>query len=463
MSELRKDFNKSASRLNASQIKKAEAEQAAKRARIFIGLIIFVVGISIGLFIGGDGIDTSNLTFDQASQISSGDKAYSGASDEIDFDQFWEIWEIIRERHVNQPVSETDLFYSAIRGLVAGTADPYSTYLPPEDSADFQEEINGSFEGIGTEIGIKNDKLTIIAPLSGSPAESAGLLAGDIVLYVDGIDTAYMTVNTAVDYIRGEKGTTVVLTVQRDGVEGPIDIPIVRDTIRIESAKWEMRSIGGQNIALVTITHFNGDTLQLFNEDVQELVLAQPDGIIMDLRNNPGGFLQSAVGIASAFVEEGSPIVYEEYSNGKRETLVAQGGEQLAGIPIVVLVNQGSASAAEILAGALQDYELATVVGVQTYGKGTVQELLPFDDGSSLKLTVAEWLTPDENAIDGVGIIPDYGVERTAEDYSADLDPQMDAAQLFFEDHATFESTYSAPAAQEQTEQTEQTDTEPAE
>lgn len=413
--------------------------------------IVFIVGLSVGLFLA-DSNSADTLTYDEAAALVGVEHTDTPKDVPIDFNQFWEVWTQIQTRHVDKPVDQSDLFYGAIQGLVAGAGDPYSVYLPPEESEEFNEEIQGSFEGIGAEIGIKQGRLTIIAPLVGSPAEQAGLIAGDKVLYIDGLDTSFMSVHTAVQYIRGEKGSSVVLTVERDGETAPLDITITRDTIQIESVKWEMKSVEDKQLAVIAITNFNGDTIQRFNEAVQEIVLQQPSGIILDLRNNPGGFLQAAVGIGSAFIEQGQPVLYEEDSEGELQEFNAIGGEQLGELPVIVLQNEGSASASEILAGALQDHEIAVIIGEQSFGKGTVQELIPFEDGSSLKLTIAEWLTPNKNAINEIGITPDYYVERTVEDFSEDRDPQMDAALLYFSNQEQFEQTYSAPETTDQTE-----------
>lgn len=432
--------------MNAAQKQILKKENTTGKWAFLI--IVFVIGISVGLLLA-DTKSIDSLTFDEASTLVNIENTDTPNDVQIDFAQFWEVWSQIQTRHVDKPVSESDLFYGAIQGLVAGAGDPYSAYLPPEESQEFNEEIQGSFEGIGAEIGIKQERLTIIAPLVGSPAQQAGVVAGDKILYIDGLDASFMSVHTAVQYIRGEKGTTVVLTVEREGESAPLDIPITRDTIEIESVKWEMKESSGQNIAVITITNFNGDTIQRFNEAVQSIVLQQPQGIILDLRNNPGGFLQAAVGIGSAFIENGKPVLHEQDSEGDLLEFNAIGGEQLRGLPVVVLQNQGSASASEILAGALQDYDIAEVIGEQSFGKGTVQELIPFEDGSSLKLTIAEWLTPNKNTINDIGITPDYYVERTVEDFSEDRDPQMDAALLFFTNAEEFAATYNPPTSEQ--------------
>ncbi len=416
-------------------------EPTTRRSRrTFLATILFIIfacGLALG-FVLGVFQRTGEVTYEDARAALHLDRTEDRTDETVEMSLFWKVWDLVRERHVDQPVNETDLFYGSIAGMVAALGDPYSIFFEPEETQEFLEEINGSFEGIGIEIGLKNEKMTVIAPLAGTPAEVAGLRAGDRILAIDGLDTAYMSVNTAVDYIRGEKGKAVVLTIQRDGVADPFEVSIVRDTIHIESVKWEMIHEGQRTIALITITHFNSDTAGKFQEAMNALLLEQPDSIILDLRNNPGGYLDAAVQISSKFLAEGSVVLYEQSSNSSEKVYPASGAAPLSGLETVALINEGSASASEIVAGALRDNDAATLIGKTSFGKGTVQDLQTFDDGSSLKLTVAQWLTPDKNRIDTVGVHPDYAVDRTNEDYSADRDPQLDAAKLFLSDQAVF-------------------------
>lgn len=399
-------------------------------------VLVFVFGIGLGM-----NIDTlqrfSNLSYQDALTILNKNVDHSDAT-AVDFRLFWDVWKSIKDRHVAQPVDEKKLFYSAIQGLVAGTEDPYSIFFPPDESKEFLDEINGNFSGIGAEIGIRNNHLTIIAPLAGSPAETAGIMAGDIILAIDDMDAQVLSLNEAVHRIRGAEGSTVVLIVQRESGGDPLTITVTRSVIHIESVKVENIEQDGKHLALITITNFNSDTAKKFQEATNAVVLSKPDGLIVDLRNNPGGFLDVSVEIASAFLPEGNVVVLEQGKDVGEKIYTASGIPQLQHIPTVVLVNRGSASASEILAGALQDYGQATLIGATTFGKGTVQDLQSFDDGSALKLTVARWLTPNSHLIDKVGITPDVSVERSAEDITADRDPQRDAAILFFTNPTTF-------------------------
>jgi carboxyl-terminal processing protease len=334
------------------------------------------------------------------------------------------------------------MFYGALAGMVSGVDDPYSVFFDPEASKEFMSEINGNFDGIGAEIGLKDEEITVIAPIAGSPAETAGLRADDHILAIDSADTASMTVNDAVSAIRGDKGTNVTLIVERDGEAAPISITITRDTIHIDSVKSEMVTVSDKKLAVITVTHFNSDTTAKFQEAMNAVLLEQPAGVVLDLRNNPGGYLDAAVDMVSKFLPEGSTVLYEQSSDQTQKPYNTSGASPLEHMPTVVLINGGSASASEIVSGALQDTEAATLIGETSYGKGTVQNVENFDDGSTLKLTVARWLTPNKHQIDKVGIHPDYEVVLTNDDYANKRDPQLDAAKLFLTDRTTFDSTY---------------------
>lgn len=422
-----------------------------------LAVVVFLVGIGVGYVaaptVGGP-IDDG----DGVAELLNVDRGKDHTGNDVDFGLFWQVWDEVKTRHVDQPVNEVELLYGAVAGLVAGTGDPYSIFLDPSTTEEFLSEINGSFEGIGIEIGIKNEKLTVISPLKGSPAEAAGLLPGDRIAAVNGMDTAFMSLNEAVQEIRGERGTTVSLTIERESEDELFDVDIVRDVIHIESVQWEFVEKKGTQIAVIAITNFNSDTTAAFMEAVNDVVLKQPDAIVLDLRNNPGGFLDASIEIASQWVTDGDVVVYEEDSAGQKSPYTAEGGSPLASYPTLVLINGGSASASEILAGALKDHGFAEIIGTTSFGKGSVQDYQLFDDGSSLKLTVSRWLTPNEARIDGVGIYPDYEVDRTAEDFSSDRDPQLDAAELYFTNKNSFESSYSAyvPEQPEEESQEEQ-------
>ena len=349
----------------------------------------------------------------------------SKLTQDVDFDLFWEVWDILEEEYVDSDkLNEKDMFYGALRGMVSSLGDPYTVFMNPIIAHEFAEDLAGTFEGIGAEIGIRNEILTIIAPLPGMPAEKAGLMAGDKVYAINGESTMNISIDEAVNKIRGPGDTEVTLTISRNGLEKAKDITITRGVIVVKSVKTEMRD---DNIFVIKITNFNDDTLNLFNKAVRGAVAKNPSGIILDLRNNPGGYLETAIEVASEWIEDGV-IVIEQFSEEKKIEYLSRGRARLKDYPTVVLVNQGSASASEIVAGALQDYGNADIIGMQTFGKGSVQAMQKLKDGSSVKVTVAKWLTPEGNCINEEGIAPDEEVDMTIEHYEADEDPQMDRA-----------------------------------
>lgn len=343
----------------------------------------------------------------------------------VDFGLYWDLWDALKERYVDKDeISDQEMFYGSLRGLARSLGDPYTMFLDPKDSEKFNESLTGIFEGIGAEVGMRDDVLTIIAPLDGMPAQKAGLLAGDKVFSVDGESTLNMTIDEAVNKIRGERGTKVVLTIFRDGLDATMDIEVERGIIQVKSVTTEFKDDG---IFVMKISNFNDETLGEFNEAVRDILVKDPKGLIVDLRNNPGGYLRTAIEVASEWIDD-DVVVIEKISNGEETKHQSLGTARLRKYPTVVLVNIGSASASEIVAGALKDYELATIIGGKTFGKGSVQALESFRDGSYAKITVAKWLTPKGNSINDEGITPDEEIEYTIEDFKEDRDPQMDRA-----------------------------------
>lgn len=349
---------------------------------------------------------------------------------DVDFKQFWDLWKMMKERYYLQPVTDKQLFYGALQGLANSVNDPYTVYFDPKVATEFAASLEGKFEGIGAEIGLKDSQLQVVAPLPGMPAERAGILAGDLILSINGTSTESMTVEQAVTLIRGPKGTQVTLTIFRLPPKGekakePKEVTITRDTIRVESVKTKKLEDG---IAYIEVTNFNADTEEGFNRAVREVARSRPKGLVLDLRNNPGGFLDTAVSMASEWL--GTSVVVKERRQGVivDEIRGNRMDPRLKGVPTVILINQGSASASEIVAGALQDAGAATLIGTKTFGKGVVQDVQEFPDGSSIKMTIAEWLTPKERLIQKVGLEPNELVERTADDYEAKRDPQLERA-----------------------------------
>ncbi|MFA5109680.1 MAG: S41 family peptidase [Patescibacteria group bacterium] len=396
-----------------------------------IGLAAVAVALLAGIFAGGfyagRGRDKDTRSANRILAYSEDAKnvgADESVGDELDFNLYWEVWDNIKSNYVDKnKIKNQDLFYGSLRGLAAATEDPYTVFMDPKEAKEFTDDLAGTFEGIGAEVGMRNDITTVIAPLDDMPAAKAGLRAGDKIYAVDGKSTLGKTVDEVVKEIRGPKDTKVVLTIIR-GKEKPKDLTITRSVIIVKSVKTEMRSDG---IYVIRVSNFNNDTESLFNEAVNVALLKNPKGIILDLRNNPGGYLETAVNMAGEWVEAG-PIVAEQLNNNKRNEYAADGRARLKNFPTVVLVNGGSASASEILAGALRDYKKATLVGEKTFGKGSVQTLRDLTGGAVLKVTIAHWLTPAGDFINDKGIDPNVVVNMTAEDVNNNLDPQFTKA-----------------------------------
>lgn len=329
-------------------------------------------------------------------------------SDKVSFEQFWTVWNMVKSNYVEQPVDETKLFYGAIKGMVSGLDDPYSVYLPPQKAEEFAADLAGEFSGIGAEIGMKDEQLIVIAPLPSSPAEKAGLKPKDRIFKIDDKETQGLTVEEAVSKIRGPEGTTVKLTIASDGEDKIREVTLTRQKINVPTVIFEKKT---NDIAYIRISHFNDETVTEFDDAVHKTLEMKPKGIILDMRSNPGGYLDASVDVASEWVKEGV-VVKERFYDGKVRDYETTGKHRLADIPTIVLVDAGTASGAEIVAGALQDYGFATLVGEKTFGKGSVQNLEVLGDGSALKLTVAKWFTPKDRQISGQGIPVDVEMKE---------------------------------------------------
>ena len=342
-----------------------------------------------------------------------------------DFSPFWKAWRAIEEKYVSSDGLERQkMLWGSIEGLAKSLDDPYTVFFPPAEKEIFESEIRGDFEGVGMEIGIRKDILTVIAPLKGTPAYRAGVKAGDKILKIDAKTASELTLDEAVSRIRGEKGTAVSLVVLRNGEDQTREIKVVRDKIEIPLLETEKRENG---IFIIRLFSFSEKSPSVFRQALREMIESGSDKLILDLRNNPGGYLEAAVDISSWFLPPGKPVVKENFKD-KNEIVHRSKGYNIFGdTPIVILVNGGSASASEIVAGALQDYGAAKIVGTKTFGKGSVQELIPITPETSLKITIARWLTPHERSISEAGIEPDVMVEPAKEDDES-LDPQLEKA-----------------------------------
>lgn len=362
-----------------------------------------------------------------------------GQPDYADFSLFWDTWNSLHNKYVDQDKLDTKkLIYGAIQGMVNSVGDPYTVFFEPPESKKFQEEISGSFGGIGIEIGKRNNTLTVIAPIKDTPAFKAGLKAGDKILRIDDKPTADLSIEEAVNLIRGKRGTPVVLTVSSNGADTK-EVEIIRDTIKIPTIDWEIIESNGKKTAYLQLFTFNQNIDSEFQKAAQEILNSGAERLIIDLRNNPGGLLDSAVNIAGWFLDKDQIVTVEAFRDGSKNEFKSKGNGSLEIYPTIILINGGSASASEIVAGALHDNRGVRLVGEKTFGKGSVQELEKFRDGSSLKVTVAKWLTPNGTSISDTGIEPDVKVElpkdppagEEKEEFEFELgtpgkDPQLD-------------------------------------
>jgi carboxyl-terminal processing protease len=340
------------------------------------------------------------------------------------FAPFWESWKLAHEKYVDQPLDDKKLMQGAIQGMLASLGDAHTSYMDPKEYKDANSFLAGSYEGIGAYVDTTGSYLTVISPIKDSPAQKAGLKAGDKILKIDGRDMTGIPGELVRQKVLGPAGTEVTLTILR-GNEDPFDVKITRAKITIASVEGKML---GSNIAYIQLNTFGDTTTQELRSTLKDLLAKNPKGIILDLRNNGGGYLDTAVDIGSEFIGSGV-ILYEKYGDGTLKEYKAKAGGQATDIPMVVLINEGSASASEILAGALQDDKRAKLVGVTSYGKGSVQEWIPLSNNEgAVRITIAKWLTPLKRTIDHIGLTPDVVVKITKDDVTAGRDPQLDAA-----------------------------------
>src|SRR3990172_7479308 len=338
---------------------------------------------------------------------------------------FWEAWRTIQYGDAQLVGTYEDLMHAALRSMVEALGDPHTAFMDPNQVRQSDIQLEGEYDGIGAFVDTTTEFVTIIAPMDGSPAEQAGLKPGDMVVAVDGEDMSGVPGDAVISHILGPAGSPVVLTIQREDEPETFDVEVVRAHINVPSVQGEILE---GNIAYVQLLTFGANSATELHDKVEDLLAEDPEGLILDLRNNGGGFLNTAVEITSEFVEDGV-VLYEEYGDGTRDTYKAQDSGLATDIPLIVLVNQGTASASEILAGAIQDYERGQLVGETTFGKGSVQvSRLLSDNKGALRITIAHWLTPHERQIHGIGLEPDVVVPLTEEDLLADRDPQLERA-----------------------------------
>jgi carboxyl-terminal processing protease len=356
--------------------------------------------------------------------------------EDLDFSLFWEAWKQLQENFYDpQKIDIQKMIYGAISGMVNSLNDPYTVFFNPTEVKEFLEDTEGVFEGIGAEVDKKKGELLIVAPLEGTPAQKAGLRPGDKILKIDDTLTSDLTIDEAVKLIRGPQGSIVTLTILREGWDQSQEFKITRSVITVPSLKLEFKTTpNGEKIAYIKLYQFSGQASSDFYKTAIEILKTPVGKIILDLRDNPGGYLEVAQDIAGWFLKNGSVVAIEDFGEGKEKTeFKAMGNEKFFDYPIVVLINHGSASGSEILAGALRDNKGVKLIGETSFGKGLIQELRDLRDGSSLKITIAKWLTPNGQSIIDKGLEPDIKVEMTEKDYEEDRDPQLDKAMEVIE------------------------------
>ncbi|KKQ88189.1 MAG: Carboxy-terminal-processing protease [Parcubacteria group bacterium GW2011_GWF2_38_8] len=352
----------------------------------------------------------------------------TAVSTEADFSPFWKVWNSINEKYPDAgKTADQNKIYGAISGLVSSLDDPYSVFFDPDETKLFESDIQGNFDGVGMEIGMKDKTLTVIAPLKDTPAYKADIKPGDKILKIDNTVTSGLSVDEAIKLIRGDKGTSVTLTTFRGGDQEPKEIKIMRDTINIPTLDIELRKDG---IFVIKLYSFSANSAELFRNALKQFSQSKSDKLLLDLRGNPGGYLEAAVSISSWFLPEGKVVVTEDYGNDSKQKMYRSRGYNIFNdnLKFVILINEGSASASEILAGAMQDYKRASLVGEKSYGKGSVQEVLNITQDTVLKITVAKWLTPNGNSISEKGLTPDYEMPFTKKDIDNGIDPQLNKA-----------------------------------
>jgi carboxyl-terminal processing protease len=407
-----------------------------------IVLLIVVGSFSIGMLVGGGRSGGETPTNSAASAASTASTLLKETVEDVMetnppqatttpaeveelFDPFWQSWDLVHELFIDQPVDDELMMQGAIRGMLESLGDQHSSYMDPDQYRQANIPLDGGYEGIGAWVDATGEYLTIVSPMPDSPAEKAGLLPGDQIIAVDGEDMTGLDGSLVIRKVMGPAGTMITLTIVRDSEEEPFDVSLERANIVVPSVQYEM--LDG-NIAYIKLFSFSEPATEEFKVGLEELLVQDPDGLILDLRNNPGGERDSAVEITSQFIDDGV-IMYQEYSDGHRDTFDAVEGGLALDIPLVVLINGGSASGSEIVAGAIQDYQRGTLVGMVTFGKGSVQNWIPLVDEQGLvRVTIARWLTPNERTIHELGVEPDIEVDLTDEDFLAEIDPQLDKA-----------------------------------
>ncbi len=392
---------------------------------ILIAALTFLIGWQLG------GYQLRLKTNGGVPQVNFINQNIPGDKQQVDFKEFWDVWDLVSKDYVDKKaIDPQKMFYGAIQGMVAAIGDPYTVFLPPEQQKATQEELGGSFEGVGIQLGYNKDKrLVAISALKDTPAFKAGVQPGDIFVKIDNKDATTLSIPDAINLIRGQKGTDVVLELYHDGDDKTKTVTLKRDTIVVKSVDFEAKSTPkGKKVAYIQLTRFGERTFDEWSQAVSDALATAPQAVILDLRNNPGGFLDGAVYIGSEFIQSGDIVLWEN-SAGERNGLKVNRQGKLLNLPLIVLINKGSASASEIVAGAIQDTKRGKLLGDQSFGKGTVQDTKDLPGGTGIHITTAKWLTPNGRWIHNVGLTPDIKVVPTDDDLKDQTkDVQLDAA-----------------------------------
>lgn len=393
-----------------------------------LALLIIAVVIAVGSFNLGFNSGEKSLS----TTIGGIENITEGKPTNVDFAPFWKAWNLINEKYVPasttaKTVNDQDKVWGAIQGLTNSLGDPYTVFFPPVASALFESDIRGNFEGVGMEVVAKDGAITVIAPLKNSPASRAGIMAGDRIIKINSKETANLSTEDAVQLIRGPGGTQVTLTIIRNGTKEPLDVKVVRDVIDIPTI--DTKELPG-DIFVIELYSFSAQSPNLFRGALRKFILSKDNKLILDLRGNPGGYLEAAIDMASWFLPSSKVVVREDFGSSKDEKVYRSKGYDIFNedLKFVILVDSGSASASEILAGALSEHGKAILVGDKTFGKGSVQELVNITPETSLKVTIARWLTPNGLSISQEGIEPKFLVKYSVADREANRDPQLDKA-----------------------------------
>lgn len=394
---------------------------------VLLAVVLVIGSFLLGLYMGAEQPAESSQVTDVTNKTPPEEiNREISQSDGTDFETFWKAWNMLRKNHIDSGEIDTQTkIWSAIQGLARAYDDPYTVFLPPKEAKDFQDEINGEFEGVGMEVSMEDEALTVVAPLKDTPADRAGIQPGDVIARIDDESTLGMTLDEAVDRIRGPKGSEVMLTIIREDRSEAFEVSVTRGTIQIPTIDTELRD----GAFVISLYSFSANATDLFGEALKKFKQSGEDDLVIDLRGNPGGFLEASVEIASHFLPSGE-VVVREVGPGEEERSTHRSygynTVDMNEVDVAVLVNRGSASASEILAGALSQAGDATLVGSQTFGKGSVQELSSLTSETSLKITVAEWLTPNGTSISEDGLTPE--IEIVDEDREDDIDEELNRA-----------------------------------